>query len=181
MSDPFIGEIQAFAFPFAAGGFQNGQWAPCMGQIVAIQSNTPLYSLIGTTYGGNGTTTFGLPNLNGHIVVSQGQGQGLTPRVLGEMFGETQVTLMSQQMAIHTHGLQLGSGTGGTPSPKPSPGAVLLNPTFNGFVNPPSNTTFATTAVGLTGGGQAHDNMQPSLVLVYCIALFGLYPSFGTS
>jgi microcystin-dependent protein len=181
MSDPFIGEIQAFAFPFATGGFQNGQWAPCMGQILNITSNTPLFSLIGTTYGGNGSTTFGLPNLNGHIVVSQGQGLGLTPRVLGEMFGETQVTLNSQQMPSHIHGLQLGTGTGGTPTPTPSPGAVLLNPVFNGFVNPPANTTFATPAVGMTGGSQPHANIQPTLVLVYCIALSGIYPSFGTS
>jgi ribosomal protein S18 acetylase RimI-like enzyme len=115
MSDPFIGEIQAFAFPFAVGGFQNGQWAACLGQILPINSNTPLFSLIGTTYGGNGTTTFGLPNLNGHIVTSQGQGPGLSDRLLGETWGETQVTLMSQQMASHTHALQLGGGSGGDP------------------------------------------------------------------
>jgi microcystin-dependent protein len=179
MSDPYIGEIQAFAFPFAVGGFQSGQWAACLGQLLPINSNPPLFSLIGTAYGGNGTTNFGLPNLNGHIVTSQGQGSGLTNRVLGETWGEPVVTLMSQQMASHTHALQLGTGVGGTPGPTPAPGSVLLNPEFNGFVNPPSNTTFATTAVGMTGGSQPHNNMQPTLVLVYCIALTGIFPSFG--
>ena len=179
MSDPFIGEIQAFAFPFAVGGFQNGQWAACLGQLLSISSNPPLFSLIGTTYGGNGTTNFGLPNLNGHIVTSQGQGPGLTNRVLGETWGEPQVTLMSQQMASHSHALHLGTGASGAPSPTPSAGAVLLAPAFNGYVAPPSNTTFSTTAVGMTGGGQPHNNMQPTLVLVYCIALTGIFPSFN--
>jgi microcystin-dependent protein len=179
MSDPFIGEIQAFAFPFAVGGFQNGQWAACLGQLLSISSNPPLFSLIGTTYGGNGTTNFGLPNLNGHIVTSQGQGPGLTDRVLGETWGEPQVTLMTQQMASHAHALQLGGGSGGTPTVGPTPGAVLLAPLFNGYVAPPSNTTFATTAVGMTGGGQPHNNTQPTLVLVYCIALTGIFPSFN--
>lgn len=180
MAYPYIGEIQAFAFPFAAQGFQNNQWAPCLGQLLPINGPyTALYSLIGTSYGGNGTTNFGLPNLNGHAVASQGQGPGLTNRLLGESWGEPEVTVLTQQMATHIHALQLGTGVAGSPSPTPSAGAVLLNPDFNGFVAPPANTAFATTAVGLTGGGQPHANMQPTLVLVYCIALTGTFPTFN--
>lgn len=181
MADPYIGEIQAFAFPFAVSGFQNNQWAPCFGQQLQISQYTALYSLIGTTYGGNGTTNFNLPNLNGRIVTSQGQGLGLSNRVLGELWGVPQVNLLMPQMAMHTHTLQLGTGTTGTPNPAPSAGSVLLNPGINGFVNPPANTTFASTAVGMTGGSQPHENMQPTLVLVYCIALTGMYPSFDSA
>jgi microcystin-dependent protein len=178
MSDPYIGEIQAFAFSFAASGFNGGQWAPCLGQQLQIRQNTPLFSLIGTAYGGDGATTFNLPNLNGHIVVGQGQGPGLSDRLLGQSFGEAQLALSTDEMATHTHPLQLGTGTTGSPSPRPSAGAVLLNPVFNGFVNPPSNTTLAPSAVGMAGGGQPHQNMQPTLVLVYCIALTGIFPQF---
>jgi microcystin-dependent protein len=180
MAQPYLGEIQAFAINFASSGFNgNGSWAPCFGQLLSVSQYSALYSLIGTTYGGNGIQNFGLPNLNGHIVASQGQGPGLSNRLLGETWGETQVNLQSQQMASHTHALQLGTGTGGTPTAQPSAGSALLNPGFNGFVNPPSNTTLATTAVSLTGGGQAHDNMQPTLAIVYCIALTGIFPTFG--
>jgi microcystin-dependent protein len=172
--NPFIGQIMPTAFNVIPKG-----WHLCDGSLLPINQYQAVFALIGTTYGGNGTTNFGLPNLNGHIATSQGQGPGLTDRVLGETWGEPQVTLMSQQMASHTHALQLGGGSGGTPTVGPTPGAVLLAPLFNGYVAPPSNTTFATTAVGMTGGGQPHNNMQPTLVLVYCIALTGIFPSFN--
>jgi microcystin-dependent protein len=180
MSDPYIGEIQAFAFSFAASGFNAGQWAPCLGQQLQVSQNPVLFSLIGAAYGGNGTTNFNLPNLNGHIVVGQGQGPALSDRTLGQSFGEAQVALSTAEMAAHTHALQLGTGTTGSPSPTPTLGAVLLNPVFNGFVDPPSNTTLAKTAISMTGGGQPHQNMQPTLALVYCIALTGIVPSFSS-
>jgi len=180
--DPFIGEIQAFAFPFASGGFQNGDWLPCSGQLLPIQQFSALYALIGTNFGGNGTTNFQLPNLNGTIAISQGQGPGLTPRVIGEKIGSPTVTLTQQQMAMHSHGLQLGSktATGATAGPGTASNTVAIDPAFSGFVAPPGNTTLANIAMSRTGGGQPHDNTQPTMALVYCIAVVGVFPSFNS-
>jgi len=179
MSDPFVGEIQVFPFAFAVGGFNN-IWLPCFGQLVAIQAFTPLYSLIGTNYGGNGTTNFALPNLNGSVAISQGNGPGLQPRVVGEVVGSSQVSLTGDNMAMHTHTLQLGSGTAQNAAPGPGTGMnmVALNPLFNGFVDPPGNLTFSPNAVTFTGQGLPHDNMQPTQALIYCIATAGIFPSF---
>ena len=180
--DPYIGEIQAFAFPFASGGFQNGAWLPCSGQTLPIQQFTALYALIGTNFGGNGTTNFQLPNLNGTIAISQGQGPGLTPRVIGEAIGSPTVTLTQPQMATHSHGLQLGSHTaaGATAGPGTASNTAAIDPFFNGFVAPPGNTTLANIAMSRTGGGQPHDNTQPTMALVYCIAVAGIFPSFNS-
>lgn len=180
MSSPYVGEIQAFTFPFATGGFNNA-WLPCLGQIVPIQQYTPLFSLIGTNYGGNGTTNFALPNLNGSVVISQGQGQGLEDRIIGEVVGSPTVNLISSEMAIHTHALQLGAGNAqnAAPGPGTAQNMVALDPQFNGFIAPPGNLTLAPNAVTLTGQGQAHDNMQPTLAIVWCIAYAGIFPSFG--
>ena len=180
--DPFIGEIQAFAFPFASGGFQNGDWLPCSGQLLPIRQFSALYALIGTNFGGNGTTNFQLPNLNGMIAISQGQGPGLTPRVIGEKIGSPTVTLTQQQMAMHSHGLQLGSktATGATAGPGTASNTVAIDPAFSGFVAPPGNTTLANIAMSRTGGGQPHDNTQPTMALVYCIAVVGVFPSFNS-
>jgi microcystin-dependent protein len=175
MSDPFVGEIQAFAFGYAPRG-----WLLCDGRPLPIRQFTPLFSLIGTYYGGDGTTTFNLPNLVGRVAVSQGQGPGLTPRVLGEEIGEATVTLTQSEMPAHTHALQLGdkSSTNGTAGPTGGSN-VAIDPSFNGFVPPPGNTTLATTAVAPTGGSQAHPNTQPTLAMIYCIATEGIFPSFG--
>ncbi|MBR1173714.1 tail fiber protein [Bradyrhizobium sp. KB893862 SZCCT0404] len=180
MSSPYVGEIQAFTFPFATGGFNNA-WLPCLGQIVPIQQYTPLFALIGTNYGGNGTTNFALPNLNGSVVISQGQGQGLQDRIIGEVVGSPTVNLISSEMAIHTHALQLGAGNAqnAAPAPGTAQNMVALDPQFNGFIAPPGNLTLAPNAVTLTGQGQAHDNMQPTLAIVWCIAYAGIFPSFG--
>jgi microcystin-dependent protein len=179
MSDPYVGEIQAFPFPFATGGF-NQAWLPCLGQLLAIQGFAPLYSLIGTNFGGNGTTNFGLPNLNGSITIGQGNGPGLTPRVVGEQIGSPSVSLVSDQMARHTHTLQLGSRTAQNAAPGPGTASnmVALDPGFNGFLAPPANVTLAVNAVTITGQGLAHDNMQPTQALVWCIAYAGIFPSF---
>lgn len=180
MSNPYVGEIQAFTFPFATGGF-NSAWLPCLGQIVPIQQFTPLFALIGTNYGGNGTTNFALPNLNGSVVISQGQGQGLQDRIIGEVVGSPNVNLGSTEMAIHTHALQLGVGNAqnAAPGPGTAQNMVALDPQFNGFIAPPGNLTLAPNAVTLTGQGQPHDNMQPTLAIVWCIAYAGIFPSFG--
>ena len=180
MSDPFLGEIQAFPFAMATGGFNNA-WLPCFGQILPIQRYTALFSLIGTYYGGNGTTTFCLPNLSGSVAISQGQGPGLTTRVIGEIVGSPTVNLFSNNMAQHTHGLQLGIKTATNPSAGPGTGANLaaIDPGFNGFVAPPTTTTLAPNAMLPTGQGQPHPNMQPSLAMVWCIAVAGIFPSFS--
>lgn len=182
MSDPYVGEIQAFPFAFAVGGF-NYAWLPCFGQLVAVQSFSPLFSLIGTSYGGNGTTNFALPNLNGSVTIGQGAGPGLQPRVLGQTVGSSQVSLTSDNMAMHTHALQLGSSSAQNAAPGPGTGMnmVALNPGFNGFVDPPGNLTFSANAVTFTGQGLPHDNMQPTQALVWCIAYAGIFPSFGSS
>ncbi|PIT02217.1 phage tail protein [Bradyrhizobium nitroreducens] len=179
MSTPYVGEIQAFPFAFAVGGFNNA-WLPCFGQLVAVQAFTPLFALIGTNYGGNGTTNFALPNLNGAVTISQGTGPGLQPRVVGESIGSSQVSLIGDNMAMHTHALQLGSNTAQNAAPGPGTGMnmVALNPVFNGFVDPPGNLTFSPNAVTFTGQSLPHDNMQPTQALIMCIAYAGIFPSF---
>jgi microcystin-dependent protein len=179
MSDPYVGEIQAFPFPFATGGF-NQAWLPCLGQLLAIQGFAPLYSLIGTSFGGNGTTNFALPNLNGSVTIGQGNGPGLTPRVVGEQIGSPGVSLASDQMARHTHALQLGgrAAQNATPGPGTASNMVALDPGFNGFLAPPGNTSLAVNAVTFTGQGLSHENMQPTQALVWCIAYAGIFPAF---
>lgn len=182
MSDPYVGEIQAFPFPFATGGF-NSAWLPCLGQLLPIQRYSPLFSLIGTYYGGNGTTNFALPNLNGSVAISQGQGPGLENRVIGEVVGSPTVNLTSDQMARHTHALQLGASNTENAAPGPGTGSnmVAIDPQFNGFIAPPGNLTLAANAVTFTGQGQPHDNMQPTQAVVWCIAYAGIFPSFASS
>lgn len=180
MADPFVGEIQAFPFPWAIDGF-NTTWLPCLGQLLPIQQYSPLFALIGISYGGNGTTNFALPNLNGAITVSQGQGPGLQNRILGKSIGAATVTLTSAQMASHTHAMQLGSKTaqGATAGPVAAGTTAAIDPSFNGFVAPPPNTTLAPNAITSTGQGLPHDNTQPTQALIWCIAYGGTFPVFG--
>jgi microcystin-dependent protein len=178
----YLGEIQAFAFPFASGGF-NQSWLPCAGQLLSIQQYPALFSLIGTSYGGNGTTNFQLPNMVGTISNSQGTGPGLEPRILGETLGAASVTLTTQTMAAHTHGLQLGNATaaGAAPGPGTASNMAAINPANNGFVPPPSSVTFSQNAMSMTGSGQGHPNIQPTQAIVWCIATQGNFPSFSSS
>jgi len=182
MSDPYVGEIQAFPFYWAVGGFNN-VWLPCGGQLLALQAYTPLFSLIGTYYGGNGTTNFALPNLNGSVAISQGQGPGLQNRVIGEVVGSPQVNLVSDNMARHTHVLQLGnkSAQGATAGPGTAGSTVAIDPGFNGFTAPPGTLTLAPSAVTFTGQNLPHDNTQPTQAIVWCIAYAGIFPSFSGS
>jgi microcystin-dependent protein len=182
MTSPYVGEIQAFPFTFAADGFNNA-WLPCAGQLLPIQRFTPLFALIGTYYGGNGTTNFQLPNLNGCITNSQGDGPGLQPRLLGETIGSTTAFLTSAELPAHTHALQLGSRSAADAAPGPGTGVgmVAIDPAFNGFVAPPATTTFAPNAVTPTGQNLPHENMQPTQALIWCIAFAGIYPSFNNS
>jgi microcystin-dependent protein len=178
MSNNFVGEIQLFGFNYAPY-----QWAQCNGATLSIQQNTALYSLLGTNYGGNGTTNFQLPNLTSRTACSQGSGPGLSPRLLGQSFGDAGVTLTSNQLPSHNHGFQLWNQTDTTKrSNKPTSGSALLIPqqaqAFPAAGATP-NTTFAPAMSGPSGQNQAHENRQPALAINYCIALYGTFPSFG--
>lgn len=172
MSQPFLAEIRIFGGNFAPTG-----WARCEGQIVPIAQNTALFSLIGTNYGGNGQTTFGLPDLRGRAPMQFGQGPGLSPRVLGEQDGAENVTLLSTQMPSHTHsplgstatGSQ-GAASGGTWAS--SSGGRTPPPLYQNV----KNTAMRSDLVGVSGGNQPHNNMQPYLAITFIIALQGIYP-----
>ena len=171
MPEPFIGEIQLFPFNFVPKN-----WAMCAGQLLPISQNTALFSLLGTNYGGNGTSNFALPNLVGRVAISQGQGPGLPDYVMGEELGQESVALLTSEIPLHTHGLQLASATVGL-TPGPTGGSnVFVNPGNNGFVPPPTTTTLSGNAVAPAGGGLPHSNIQPTLAMVYCIALQGVFP-----
>ena len=177
MSQPYIGEIILFAGNFAPRG-----WALCQGQILSIAQNTALFSILGTTYGGNGQTTFALPDLRGRAPIGQGQGPGLQNYVLGEMAGSENVSLISTEMPQHTHLLQANSAGGSETAPTNNVIAAVSDPNsgslFSAFAPAASvNTTMAPQAVGLAGGSQPHNNMQPFLCLNYIIALEGIFPS----
>lgn len=176
MTDAYIGEIQAFAF-----GYYPQNWLPCDGRILPIPGNSTLFSLIGASYGGNGTTNFALPNLVGQVAMSQGQGPGLPYCTLGESVGEAGVTLAIAEMPAHTHGLQLANPTTNSTTAPSATSNTVINPGFNGFVVPPPNTNLAANAVAATGNSQPHPNTQPTLAMIYCICISGIFPNFGTA
>jgi microcystin-dependent protein len=169
--DPFVAEIRIFAGNFAPLG-----WALCNGQIMPIAQNTALFSLLGTTYGGNGTSTFALPNLQGSAPNGEGQGPGLSYRFLGESGGAPTVTLMGTQIPAHTHTPNAVTGGGNATSPAAAAWASQAGhtppPAYASTANVPMNPG----AVGPTGGGQPHNNMAPYLALNFIIALQGVYP-----
>lgn len=169
-ADPFLGEIRIFAGNFAPQG-----WAFCDGQLLAISQNQALFSLLGTTYGGDGQTTFALPDLRGRVPMNAGSGPGLTPRSLGQTGGQEQVTLNVSQIPAHTHQARASSEAPDTNSPEDAvPAQKARTYLYN---TGDSDVNMGTTAISSTGGSQAHDNMQPYLCLNYIIALQGLYPS----
>jgi microcystin-dependent protein len=173
MSDPYYAEIRIFAGNFAPTG-----WALCDGQIMPIAQNTALFSLLGTNYGGNGTTTFGLPNLQGSAPIGAGQGPGLSSYVPGETLGEQYVTLLSSEMPVHTHAALVQSDTT-KPSAVPTnntwgPGGGRGRPSF--YAAPPANAQMAPLALSVAGGSQPHNNMPPYLGLTFIIAVSGIYP-----
>jgi microcystin-dependent protein len=168
MADPFVAEIRIFGGNFAPIG-----WAFCDGQLMPISQNTALFSLLGTNYGGDGRTTFGLPDLRGRSPLHQGQGPGLTSRSLGEPAGVETVTLTQSQIPLHTHALAGGAAAGAT-----NPAANLLGKPASAKIYGPATSTvpMSTAAIGPTGQNQAHDNRQPYLVLSFIIALQGIFP-----
>ncbi len=173
MADPFIAEIKIFAGNFAPRG-----WAFCDGQLLPIAQNTALFSLVGTTYGGDGRTTFGLPDLQGRAPMHPGNGPGLSSRRLGEKVGVTTVTLSELQMANHNHAMRGSSDSADLNAPaadrslaRSSGGAAYQQNTTANLVS------LAPQAVTNTGSGGAHSNVQPLLGLYFIIALVGVFPS----
>ena len=164
-NEPFIGEIMLTAFNFAPRN-----WAQCNGQLLAIQQNAPIFSLLGTTFGGDGRVTFALPDLRSRLPMHYGSGPGLSYRNLGEANGQENVTVTTAQMAVHPHGIG-ASSAGTTTSP------------VNGYVAPASGNAFAAgasasaLATQSAGGGQSHPNLPPYLVMSFCIATQGIFPS----
>ncbi len=172
MSTPFIGEIKMFAGTFAPRGY-----ALCDGQLLAVSQNDALFSLLGTTYGGDGRTTFGLPDLRGRVPIHAGSGPGLTPRHLGVKTGAENVTLTTQQIPSHTHTLTASTAAGGESSPNnaqpaQSTSAVYLKDPIAMAVVDLDNPSIAPV-----GGSQQHTNMQPFQCINFIIALQGIYPS----
>ncbi len=177
MGQPYIGEIRCFGFNFAPAG-----WAFCNGQLMAIVQNDALFSILGTTYGGDGVTTFGLPDLQGRIPMHWGNGPGGFNTTIGESQGAPTHTLAVNEMPLHTHSIIATSvPSGGIVERTATPDATtfLADSTPDGIYNktPTVNTGFSPSAIIATGGSQPHDNTQPYLVLNFCIALQGIFPS----
>ena len=171
MATPYLGEIRMFGFDFPPRG-----WAVCAGQLLAISQNQALFSLLGTTYGGNGQTTFALPDLRGRAPIHAGNGPGLVARVLGERSGEEQHTLITSELPQHAHLAQVaGAPTTGTPAGDVVLAAPAGSRLFRSGTAP--SATLAAASVGLSGGGQPHPNMQPYAVMNISIALQGVFPS----
>ena len=149
-------------------------WAFCSGQILAISQNTALFSLLGTTYGGNGTTTFALPDLRGRCAISSGTGPGLSNYSLGEVTGTENITLIANQLPPHGHTVGAVDDDSTTVTPT---NALPANIAAKGYSKAAANTTMNPAMIGGGGGNQPHNNLQPLLVLNYCIALQGVFPS----
>ena len=174
MADPFIGEIRIFGFNFPPNG-----WAQCNGQLLSIQQNTALFSLLGTQYGGDGRVSFGLPDLRSRVPLHFVQGNGLSFYNIGDQTGEERHTLLGAELPSHNHQVNVASGVGTQSSPA---GAYLAAAAPSGqpaFAADGLDATLGAASVAATGGNQAHNNLQPSLAVNFCIALVGIFPSRG--
>jgi microcystin-dependent protein len=177
MTQPYLGQITVYPYQFAPYG-----WADCAGQILPISQYAALFSLLGTQFGGNGTSNFGLPDLRGRVPIGQGMGPGLSDYIIGEMTGSESVGLNLTQMAAHSHSLNASTtrGTANTAAgnvlASPEAGAAR-DPDVGRIYNPGNtNTILQANSVALACSGNPHNNIQPFLVLRYCIALTGTFP-----
>jgi microcystin-dependent protein len=175
MSDPFVAEIRVVGFNFAPTG-----WAQCNGQLLPISQNTALFSLLGTFYGGDGKSTFALPNLMGSVAIEQGQGPGLSLYDLGQQGGEQFVTLLQSEMPLHNHNLQGSIDDAQFQAPQPDRELATSSPGFAYQTNTTQNlVNMNVQELGIAGGSLPHNNISPALVLNYIIALQGVFPPRG--
>ncbi|WP_291120040.1 phage tail protein [Empedobacter sp. UBA7248] len=194
MGEAYIGEVRLFA-----GNFAPMNWAFCQGQLIAIKQNTALFSILGTTYGGDGRTTFGLPDFRDHVGIGVGQGPGLSARVLGETGGEKNVPLLTHEMPSHTHGVVMTDQpklkVSSSPATQSTPitGSSIAQPGFlvNGYFAPTMGVNLEEPAVEInanidmklrtqaSGGSIPHNNMQPYIGMNYVICLYGVFPPRG--
>jgi microcystin-dependent protein len=170
MADPFVAEIRIFPFNFAPKG-----WAWCNGQLMPISQNTALFSLLGTTYGGDGKSTFALPDLTGRAPMHPGQGPGLSVHDLGEEGGASYVTLLPEEMPAHTHTLRADTVDPGDTN-VPSPSASFAQSSGGTLYQTTANAQMAFSALAEAGGSVPHNNMQPYLTFYFNIALQGVFP-----
>lgn len=171
MSDPFVAEIRIFPFNFAPKG-----WAFCDGQLLPISQNTALFSLLGTTYGGDGRSTFGLPNMQGNVPLQQGQSTTGTTYDLGETGGSETVTVLQAQMPSHSHAIDGNIGPSNLAAPTPTRSLARANPGQAYTATLTNITQFAANAIQLNGSNSPHNNMMPYLTLSFCIAMQGVFP-----
>jgi len=173
MAQPFVGEIQMFGGNFAPAG-----WMLCEGQLLSISEYETLFQLIGTYYGGDGQSTFGLPDLRGRIPIHQGQGPGLSPRTLAESFGSESVTLNVNQIPPHNHSIQasptVGNSTGSSNS---TIAAGTIGRVYTNDVTPANLGDTNAGTIAIAGGSQPHNNMMPYLCINFIISLYGIFPS----
>jgi microcystin-dependent protein len=178
MSEPFLGEIRAFGFNFAPRG-----WVQCNGQILPINQNQALFSLLGTTFGGNGTQTFALPDLRGRLAISAGTAPSGTTRVLGQVLGEELHTLASTEMPLHQHAIAAAANGTANATNVPSASVIPGSGSSSGSGTPAvpiyagGTPSTPMLPLGAAGSSQAHENRMPFLVANYCIALQGIFPS----
>jgi microcystin-dependent protein len=169
MADPFVAEIRIFPFNFAPKG-----WAWCDGQLLPLSQNTALFSLLGTTYGGNGKSNFALPDLQGRAPMHPGQGPGLSLHDLGETGGSETVTLLESEIPMHSHGVRAAVDPGTTSSPQNAVWAMPPRETPYRNTNP--DAVMSNASLAPTGNDVPHNNMQPYLTFYFCIALQGVFP-----
>jgi microcystin-dependent protein len=173
MSDPFVAEIRVVGFNFPPTG-----WASCDGQLLPISQNTALFSLLGTVYGGDGKSTFALPNLRDSVPIQQGQGQGLSEYGLGQQSGSVAITLINSEMPIHTHQGSASIDDAQFQAPAPDRELASSNPGYVYQSNDSSQlTTMNPQTLAIAGQSLPHNNVQPSLALNFIIAMQGVFPA----
>ena len=178
MAEAFLGEIRMVGWNFAANG-----WALCNGQLMSISQNSALFSLLGTTYGGDGVTTFALPNLQGRVPIHQGTGLGLSPYTIGQVSGDESIKLLPNQMPAHSHLMGVSNLPGALADPtnailgQGNSGAGRSPVPVSNYVSTAATGTLAPTAIASSGNNESHSNIQPFLCINFIIALNGIFPS----